>query len=66
MWDAKMGSCRVKKGQQGAKTEEPDSNLDSASAQDLSMETSVKKGLKIFRMTERMQFLKIIMTWKAR
>ena len=44
MWGAKTGCCRAQKEQQGAKTGEPDSNLDNASAQDLSMETSVKRG----------------------
>ena len=44
MWGAKTGCCRAQKWQQGAKTREPDSNLDNASAQDLSMETSVKRG----------------------
>ena len=76
MWGAKTGCCRAQKWQQGAKTREPDSNLDNASAQDLSMETSVKRGW-IFlwhrwrckaddmtwislKITERLRFLKVM------
>ena len=81
MWGAKTGCCRAQKEQRGAKTGEPDSNLDNASAQDLSMETSVKRGW-IFlwhrwrckaddmtwislKITERLRFLKVMILWKA-